>query len=150
MAAAADDKGWNEERQAGFAAGAPLEVYEAIYRLVLMAYGYRCALTGEQFAPDVGLIHPHLEVIAIRPRKLGGPLEISNYLALEEHAARAFRNGIILIGDDYSVDVARPEALDRALAVRLHPGARLLVPEEAIFRPSPAHLAYYRRLMLER
>lgn len=145
MATSRNNNGWSEEGQPGFDAGAPLEAYEAIYRLVLMSYRYRCALTGEQFLPDVGIIHPHLDVVPIRPRALGGPLEISNFLALEEHAAKAFRAGIIEVEDDYRVVVTRPDALDRAVAVRLHPGGRLLVPDEALFRPSPAHLAYARR-----
>ena len=85
--ASANGDGFGDSPQGGFAAGASLDVYEAIYRLVMTAYGYRCALTGEQFTPDIGLVHPHLEVVAIRPREAGGPLAIDNYLALEEHAA---------------------------------------------------------------
>tara|TARA_R110002124_G_scaffold114535_5_gene269180 strand:+ start:4061 stop:4513 length:453 start_codon:yes stop_codon:yes gene_type:complete len=141
-------EGLGEERQAGFAASAPLEDYEAIYRLVLSAYGYRCALTGEQFMPETGLLHPHLAVEAIRPRDAGGPLQINNYIALEEHAARAFRRGEVLIEDDYRIVVPNPDALDQAVLVRLNPDGQLLVPAEALFRPSPAHLAFHRRSVL--
>jgi predicted restriction endonuclease len=142
-----EDGGFGEFGQ-GFEAAPTLETYEAIYRLVLSVYGYRCALTGEQFGPDFGLIHPHLEVIAIRPREAGGPLQINNYLALEEHAARAFGSGLFLVEDDYQITVPNPDALPKALAVRLHPGGRLLVPREALFQPSPAHLAFHRRTVL--
>lgn len=147
MAGLDDDKGLGEERQTGFSAAA-LEAYEAIYRLVLSAYSYRCALTGEQFLPETGLLHPHLAVEAIRPRDAGGPLQINNYIAMEEHAARAFRNGLILIEDDYRIVVPDPGALDRALLVRLNADRRLLVPAEGLFRPSPAHLAFHRRSVL--
>ena len=147
MAGSKDDKGLGEERQTGFAA-ASLGDYEAIYRLVLSAYSYRCALTGEQFAAEAVLLHPHLAVEAIRPRDLGGPLEINNSLVLEEHAARAFRQGQILIEDDYRIVVPRPEALDRAVLLRLNADGQLLVPAEALFQPSPAHLAFHRLRVL--
>ncbi|HLV83509.1 MAG TPA: hypothetical protein VKY62_07005 [Devosia sp.] len=148
MAGSTDDNGLGEERQTGFAAAAPLEAYEAIYRLVLSAYSYRCALTGEQFLPDIGLLHPHLTVEAIRPRDVGGPLQINNYIALEEHAARAFRRGQILIEDDYRIVVPSPDALDYAVLVRLNASGRLLVPAEGLFQPSAAHLAFRRLSVL--
>ena len=141
-----NDGGFGDSPQTGFAATAPLEVYEAVYRLVMSAYGYRCALTGEQFAADFGLVHPHLDVVAIRPRAAGGPLSIDNYLALEEHAARAFEAGHFLVEDDYRVVVPRHGVLDRA--IRPHAGGRLLVPTEPLFQPNPAHLAFHRRMIL--
>ena len=140
------DGGFGDGPQTGFAATEPLEVYEAVYRLVMSAYGYRCALTGEQFAADFGLVHPHLEVVAIRPREADGPLSIDNYLALEEHAARAFRAGHFIVEDDYRVVVLGNAALDRA--IRPHASGRLLVPAEPLFRPNPAHLAFHRRMIL--
>lgn len=148
MASSDKDNAFGEFAQQGFSTAPPLEVYESVYRLVLAAYDYRCAVTGEQFQPDIGTIHPHLEVIAIRPRDAGGPLQVSNYLALEEHAARAFKAGLILVEDDYRVIVPDPHALPPALAMRLHAGGRLLVPAEPMFQPSPAHLAFHRRSIL--
>lgn len=148
MAISDKENAFGEFVQQGFAASPPLDVYESVYRVVLTAYSYRCALTGEQFQRDVGLIHPHLEVIAIRPRDAGGPLQINNYLALEEHAARAFVAGHILVEDDYRVVVRNPDALPRALALRLHSSGRLVVPAEALFQPNPAHLAFHRRSVL--
>lgn len=148
MASSDKENAFGEFAQQGFAAAPSLDAYESVYRLVLTAYSYRCALTGEQFQPDIGLIHPHLEVIAIRPREANGPLQINNYLALEEHAARAFREGLFLVEDDYAVVVPNPDALPRALAIRLHTSGRLVVPVEPLFQPSPAHLAFHRRSVL--
>ena len=148
MAGSKDKAGLGEERQSGFAAAGSLEAYEAIYRLVLSAYGYRCALTGEQFHAEAGLLHPHLAVEAIRPRDAGGPLQINNFIALEEHAAQAFRRGQILIEDDYSFVVPYPEALDRAVLLRLKADGKLVVPAEGLFQPSPAHLAFHRQQVL--
>ena len=148
MASSDKDNAFGEFAQQGFSTAPPLEVYESVYRLVLTAYKYRCAVTGEQFEPDIGILHPHLEVIAIRPRDAGGPLQVNNFLALEEHAARAFKEGRLLVEDDYSVIVPNPHALPRALAVRLHIGGRLIVPAEPMFQPSPSHLAFHRRSIL--
>lgn len=144
--ASSDNDGFGDGPQRGFSAAGVPDVYEAVYRLVMSAYGYRCAFTGEQFARDLGVLHPHLEVVAIRPRQAGGPLAISNYLALEEHAARAFTAGRFLVGDDYRVNLPDPSALDPA--IRPHPGGYLLVPEDPLFRPDPAHLAFHRRMIL--
>jgi hypothetical protein len=146
--ASGNGDGFGDNPQGGFSAGASLDVYEAVYRLVMTAYGYRCALTGEQFTPDIGLVHPHLEVVAIRPRDAGGPLAIDNYLALEEHAARAFRAGHFIIEDDYRVVLPVAGAL--APAIRPHTSGHLLVPDEPLFRPNPAHLAFHRRMVLGR
>lgn len=144
--ASANGDGFGDNPQGGFATGASLDVYEAVYRLVMTAYGYRCALTGEQFAPDIGLVHPHLEVVAIRPREAGGPLAIDNYLALEEHAARAFRFGHFVVEDDYRVVIRNPGAFHAGL--RPHADGRLLVPAEQLFRPNPAYLAFHRAMPL--
>jgi predicted restriction endonuclease len=147
----ADRKDGLGEFGAGFEAAAGLDAYRAVYRLVLGAYGYRCALTGVVFEQDAGagldLVHPDLEVVAIRPREAGGPLQIDNFLALEKAAARAFRAGQILIDDDYWVipDLA---VLNPQVAARLHPGGRLLVPSEPLFQPGRTHLEFHRRSVL--
>ena len=146
--ASGNGDGFGDSPQGGFSASASLDVYEAVYRLVMTAYGYRCALTGEQFTPDIGLVHPHLEVVAIRPRDAGGPLAIDNYLALEEHAARAFRAGHFIIEDDYRVVLPVAGAL--APAIRPHASGHLLLPDEPLFKPNPAHLAFHRKMVLGR
>lgn len=143
----ADDEEGFDEFGGDFKTEVGLDIYQAVFRLVLSAYGYRCALTGEQFAPDPSLIHPHLEVIAIRPREAGGPLQVNNFLALEEHAARAFVAGQILIGNDYQV-IPDFTVLDRAVATRLHPGGKLLIPAERLFWPDPQYLNYHRARIL--
>lgn len=150
MAVTDRDSGFGEFG-AGFEAAAGLDAHEAVYRLVLTAYGYRCALTGTVFpqdpTPGLGLLHPDLDVVAIRPREAGGPLQIDNFLALEKAAARAFRAGQILIDDDYWV-IPDLNVLNPDVAARLHPGGRLLVPAEPLFQPSRAHLAFHRRSVL--
>ena len=146
MAAEDPDSGFGEVAR-GFAAGETLETYEAMYRLVLTAYSYRCALTGEQFERSNGLWHGDLDVVAIVPRELGGPLRISNFLPLVFAAAEAFEAGQWLIADDYGV-LADRGVLDRALAARLHPSGFLQLPKETVFHPDRALLAQHRARVL--
>ncbi|MCS6761089.1 MAG: hypothetical protein MO846_03165 [Candidatus Devosia symbiotica] len=50
-------------------------------------------MTGERFLPETGLLHPYLAVETIRPRDAGGPVQINNFIALEEYAANALLMG---------------------------------------------------------
>lgn len=142
-----DEDGFEEERQRGFAADESLNAYTSLYGLVLMSYGYRCALTGAGFAPSTGVLHPDLEVVAIQPREQGGPLSIGNYLPMLASLRRVFQDGLVTIEDDYRIIVPHPEMLDRALLESLR--SSLVLPEEP-FRPSPAVLAHHRRFALGR
>lgn len=142
-----DKDGFREEAQRGFAADDSLDAYTGLYRLVLMSYGYRCALTGARFAQPAGALHPDLDVVAIQPREQGGALAITNYLPMLVSLRRAFQDGLITIEDDYRIVVPRPEMLDRALLESLR--SSLVLPE-AQFRPSPDVLAHHRRYALGR
>jgi hypothetical protein len=144
----AGDDGFEEARQPGFAAGETLDSYESLQRLVLTSYGYRCALTGESFAPVSGLLHPRLDVVAIRPRIHGGPLSIANYLPMVGELVDAFEHGTILVEDDYRIVVPNADLLDPAHRIRLR--SALHVPAEHLFRPGAAYLAYHRRFVLGR
>ncbi|WP_332689334.1 hypothetical protein [Devosia sp.] len=142
------DDGFEDSPQRGFAAGEPLAAYESLQRLVLTSYGYRCALTGESFAAATGLLHPRLDVVAIRPRIHGGPLTIANYLPMVGELVEAFEHGTILVEDDYRIVVPNADLLDPAHRIRLR--SALHVPAEHLFRPGAAYLAYHRRFVLGR
>ncbi|HTN64361.1 MAG TPA: hypothetical protein VL147_22855 [Devosia sp.] len=142
-----DETGFGESFQTGLSAAPPLDAFEAIYRLVLTAYRYRCAVTGQRFAPAIGLLHPDLDVVAIRPRSAGGPLEVSNYLPMIPMAARAFVAGQFLIADDYRL-VPDLSILDAHLAALLPHELFLQLPDEALFWPSRIQLAYHRAVVL--
>lgn len=143
-----DEDGLGEEPQLGFRADHTLDAYTGLYRLVLISYGYRCALTGARFAPSVSALHGDLEVVAIQPREQGGPLAIANYLPMIASLARPFRDGLVTIEDDYRIVVPHPDLLDRTMLAALR--ATLLVPDDALFRPGPAFLAHHRRYALSR
>jgi hypothetical protein len=142
-----DEEGFEEEGQRGFAADESLDAYTSLYRLVLVSYGYRCALTGARFAPPAGTLHPDLEVEAIQPRAQGGPLSIANYLPMIVSMVPAFRDGLITIEDDFRIVVPQPQLLDRAMLDGLR--SSLVLPEEP-FRPGAAFLAHHRRYALGR
>lgn len=144
-----DDDGLGEEAQRGFAAAdGTLDAHTELYRLVLLVYGHRCALTGARFAPPVLTLHPDLEVEAIQPREDGGPLAIANYLPMIRSLARPFRDGLITIESDYRITAPHPDMLDADMLAALRAG--LVVPEEALFRPGVAFLAHHRRYALGR
>lgn len=144
----ADDDGLGEETQRGFAASDDaLEAYTGLYRLVLLTYGYRCALTGARFAPPVLTLHPDLEVEAIQPREMGGPLAIANYLPMIRSLVRPFRDGLITIEDDFRILVPHPNLLGGDVLAVLRAG--LILPDEP-FRPGLAFLAHHRRYALGR
>jgi hypothetical protein len=142
-----EEDGFKEEAQRGFAADDSLDAYTSLYRLVLMSYGYRCALTGARFAPPTGALHPDLEVVAIQPREQGGPLTIANYLPMLASLRRVFQDGLITIEDDYRIVVPRPEMLDQLMLESLR--GSLVLPEEP-FRPNPEVMAHHRRYALGR
>ncbi|KFC62122.1 hypothetical protein FF80_03827 [Devosia sp. LC5] len=139
----ADNNGFGDFPQRGFAAGAPMEVYEGLYRLVLTVYGHRCALSGTRFEPAPGLLHPDLDIVALQPREHGGPLAISNYLPVVNALSTDFVTGSILIEDDYRIIVPNTDLLSPENLALLRNSLHL--PAEKIFRPAQTHLAYHRR-----
>ncbi|MDB5585235.1 MAG: hypothetical protein JWP26_205 [Devosia sp.] len=146
--ASGDDYGFGEGAQRGFAADHTLDAYTGLYRLVLLSYGYRCALTGARFAPPVLALHADLDVEAIQPREQGGPLSIANYLPMIASLARPFRSGLITIEDDYRIVVPHPDLLDSTMLAALR--ATLIVPDDVLFRPGAEFLAHHRRYALSR
>ncbi|MET3899956.1 hypothetical protein ABIB57_003919 [Devosia sp. UYZn731] len=146
--ASGDDDGFGEEPQRGFEADHTLDVYTGLYRLVLLSYGNRCALTGARFGPPVLALHGDLDVEAIQPRDQGGPLSVTNYLPMIASLARPFRDGLIAIEDDYRIVVPHPDLLGRTMLAALR--TSLIVPDDVLFRPGPEFLAHHRRYALSR
>jgi len=119
------------------------DVRAEIYRQVLERWDYRCAVTGERF-PGATAAHHELEVVAIQPRDLGGPLHVRNYLPMVAAAARLWKRGLMSVTDDlqlvFAIDSVPPELLRR-----IPSGFRLITPERADLGPDPAHLRFYRQ-----
>ena len=118
------------------------ETYVAIRDQVLRNWGHRCAVTGRHVPLGAGR-GGGLDVVAIRPREAGGPLHVRNFLPLVPLAARAWERGDISAGPDLDI-VAVPNRLDPDLLAWMLPSGRLLVPEDPLLGPAPAHLAFHR------
>jgi hypothetical protein len=142
-----DNDGFGEEAQRGFAADEGLDGYTGLYRLVLVSYGYRCALTGARFAAPTATLHAELDVVAIQPRAQAGPLTVTNYLPMIASLTQDFRDGLITIEDDYRIIVPHPQLLDRDTLAALR--TSLALPEPP-FRPGIDFLAHHRRYALGR
>ena len=143
-----DDDGLGEEPQRGFAADRSIDAYTSLQGLVLLGYGYRCALTGAQFGRPALHLHPDLDVVAIKPLDQGGALSISNCLPLLTSLKRPFMDGLITIEDSYRIMVPHPELLDADMLTALR--ASLVVPDDAVLRPGLDNLAHHRRYALGR
>src|SRR5690554_2514865 len=140
--------GLGEEPQRGFAADHSIDAYTNLQALVLLSYGYRCALTGAQFGPPKLHLHPDLDVVVIKPLVQSGPLSIANCLPLLSSLRRPFTAGLITIEDNYRILVPHPELLDRQVLTALR--VSLLVPDDPVLRPAPEYLTHHRRYALGR
>lgn len=119
-----------------------LGTYAAVHDEVLRRWNSRCAITGRQFAPG-SRPHPHLQLVAIRPRQLGGPLHVQNYLPMIESARQAWLDGTIAVGVHLEF-LAVLDRLPPELLEAMRPEGRLLVPEDPALWPNPEHLAFHR------
>lgn len=118
-----------------------LETYLSIHDQVLRAWGYRCAITGRQFQPGARP-HPSLRVVAIRPRELGGPLHVKNYMPMVEFAERAWLTGTIAVTSLGSF-VAILDRLDPDLLEAMPKSGNLVMPENDTDWPDTTLLAWH-------
>lgn len=143
-----DESGLGEEPQRGFAADNSVDAYTSLQSLVLLGYGYRCALTGAQFGPPNLHLHPDLDVVAIKPLDQGGPLSIVNFLPVLTSLRWPFIEGLVTVEDSYRILVPHPELLDGELLAVLR--VSLVVPDDVALRPGAEFLAHHRRYALGR
>lgn len=122
---------------------ADLEARRALYEAVLHYYQFTCAMTGIAFESAEG-IHPKLQVSAIQPLAAGGPLDVSNFMALSAGADRAFQLGHVGIGPHYSL-LADLSRIDPELLEQLNPNGKLRLPSDKRAWPSEDSLAFHRR-----
>lgn len=135
-----------EDVAATFQHSTGTDIYVRLSVEVLRRWNYRCAITGEPFAP-ADPPHPFLEVTAIRSREAGGPLHVSNFFPLSKEAARAWKNGQIIVGDDFRMWGAFATIGSEILG-RLVPLGHLTVPRRKDHRPALRHFRWYRNWIL--
>jgi hypothetical protein len=126
-----------------------LDAYLKVHDRVLQRWKYRCVLTGAQFEPAAMRPHPQLEVVAIRPRELGGPLHVRNYLPMVPAAAHAFSHGHLSLGPSYGFLVSE-RLIDPELHERLLPLGRLELPQDPSAWPDAECVGYHRANIFDR
>jgi hypothetical protein len=119
----------------------PLQTFLKLHDQVLGAWGYRCAVTGQVFASRERP-HPMLRLVPIRPRELGGPMHVSNYLPMIEMAERAWLSGAIGVTEDLDF-VAVLNRLDPSLLEAMPRSGKLIVPDDPDQQPDQALLAWH-------
>ncbi len=120
-----------------------LAAYLKVHDRALLRWRYRCVFTGSEFGPAEVRPHPHLRVVAIRPRELGGPLHVRNYLPMVPEAEHAFTHGHITLGPSFGFQVAERH-IDPEFRERLLPLGRLTLPAEPSLWPDLELIAYHR------
>ncbi|MFD1254046.1 hypothetical protein DEVEQU_02673 [Devosia equisanguinis] len=93
------EEGFGEGFQSGFA----LDDATAFTRLMFELYEYRCAVTGEQFAPSAQLPHPELEIFLFLPLAAGGALSFGNATVVEGAVKGLMAKGLVVVDDNYWV-----------------------------------------------
>lgn len=126
-----------------------LAAYLKVHDRTLQRWRYRCVFTGVEFSPSEIRPHPQLRVVAIRPRKLGGPLHVRNYLPMVAEAEHAFRSGHITLGPGFGFQVAERH-IDPEFRERLLPLGRLALPAEPSLWPDLELIAYHRNNIFDR
>ena len=121
-----------------------LDNHLAFYRSALVAYDYRCAISGFRFSPQNKILHERLDVVPIHPRELDGALDIGNALVLLSTLASAFAQGLITATDDGRVLVPRPGALTGDLPALVETGRALFLPADPALRPAAKYLQFHR------
>jgi putative restriction endonuclease len=111
-------------------------------RVVLKAYGERCAITGLKLINGGG--RAEVEAAHIRPVEANGPDTIGNGLALSGTVHWMFDRGLIGLSDGLEIMVSR-QVNDRAgVEALINKTGRALAPVRPGDRPHPHFLAWHR------
>lgn len=111
-------------------------------RVVLRAYGERCAVTGLNLINGGG----RAEVAAahIRPVESNGPDVVNNGIALSGTAHWMFDRGLISVTDDLEILISRHVNDRDGVAGLINRTGRLMGPRAGRDRPHPAFLSWHR------
>jgi Predicted restriction endonuclease len=116
----------------------------AFREVVLVNYGFTCAVTGQRFrhGPNV-----EAEAAHIIGKEVLGTDDPRNGLALSRTAHWAFDRGIFTISDQYELIVhQKAKESDHALFPLLESaGKRITLPNETFYRPHPDALEWHRK-----
>jgi putative restriction endonuclease len=111
-------------------------------RIVLRAYGERCAVTGLKLINGGG--RAEVEAAHIRPVDANGPDIVSNGLALSGTAHWMFDRGLIALDDDMRILVSRQANDPDSVRSLVNNTGRALMPQRESDRPHPQFLGWHR------
>ncbi|MGJ4957717.1 HNH endonuclease [Bradyrhizobium sp. HKCCYLRH2015] len=112
-------------------------------KIVLRAYGERCAITGLKLINGGG--RAEVNAAHIRPVEANGPDLVQNGLALSGTVHWMFDRGLISLADDLAILVSRHvNDIDRIRGF-INPSGVAFAPDRARDRPHPHFLQWHRR-----
>lgn len=117
-------------------------------KIVLRAYGERCAVTGLRLINGGG--RAEVEAAHIRPVEHDGPDIVSNGIALSGTAHWMFDRGLVGISDDLAILASRQSNDLDAVVSMINVSGKLLVPERLADRPRPEFLTWHRENIFKR
>ena len=108
---------------------------------VRAAYSNRCAITGLRLINGGG--RPEVQAAHIQPVASKGPDSVRNGLALSGTVHWMFDRGLISIGDDYKILVAKNHVPEDAVRL-LNRSGLINLPEDQTFYPNAHYLKFHR------
>jgi putative restriction endonuclease len=111
-------------------------------KVVLRAYGERCAITGLRIINGGG--RAEAEAAHIRPVEANGPDIVTNGLALSGTVHWMFDRGLISLSDDLEILVSRQANDSESVRGMINKTGRALPPGRPLDRPHPHFLAWHR------
>lgn len=114
---------------------------QAFKRAVRTAYANRCALTGLRLINGGG--RPEVQAAHIKPVTDNGPDSIRNGLALSGTFHWLFDRGLVSIGDDHKILIAKGGLPDQITKL-LNANGKIITPDDTSYRPHPYYLKYHR------
>jgi len=113
---------------------------------VRAAYSNRCAMTGLRLINGGG--RPEVQAAHIQPVASKGPDSIRNGLALSGTVHWMFDRGLISIGDDYKILVAKNHVPEDAVRL-LNQNGLIYLPKDQTLHPNAHYLKFHRDVVFK-
>jgi putative restriction endonuclease len=113
---------------------------------VRAAYSNRCAMTGLRLINGGG--RPEVQAAHIQPVASKGPDSVRNGLALSGTVHWMFDRGLISIGDDYKILIAKNHVPEDAVRL-LNQNGLIHLPEDQTLHPNAHYLKFHRDVVFK-
>jgi len=111
-------------------------------RIVLRAYGERCAISGLKLINGGG--RAEINAAHIRPVEKNGPDTVHNGIGLSSTAHWMFDRGLISLGDDLQILISRQANDPDGVRAFINTTGFAIPPQRATDRPHPRFLQWHR------